>query len=336
MRIIIFGSGMSGLSMAIYAKRLKLNPIIVLKNTSNINYGESVHPGFETIFNMLKTNIDLNSSFIRTTGILDLTTKSAPTEKKFHQQDLWQGFQLERPKFDNMLIQHANQIGVKIIEIKRLESLNVDSDGKIISLTCDSQEIYGDIFIDATGRDKVLSKKYGINNRILSKKLVCAFGQFHKSENTQNQYPEFTWLKNGWKWESPISQNKLSWVILKFGDNKFKFDKKHQNSVLGYRNCTWQTSCRFVKNNLFLIGDAAFNFDPTASNGILKAFMSSIYLTSLLEKRSIKQVKSIYSDWTQNWANKNFKELNELYANQNIEIKNISSNTYDSIFTPMS
>ncbi len=321
MKTVILGAGMSGLAFAIYAKKKKLNPVLITKESNSINYGETVHPGFGCVFKLLDIPFDIEDHFFQVNGVKVYSNSNNIEQLDYHKANNWLGYQLERPKFDEILLKEAHSLGIRIIRMKRLDKLNFCSSGFISSIEIDSKVIKGSIFIDATGRNMILAKRYGIKDSKLSKKLICTYGKFPHKYLDKKNYSLFKWKSNGWLWESQINSNYRSWVFLKINERNLVSDNLYKNSINGYRNCTWKYSLESFKKNLFLIGDASFSFDPSSSNGILKAFMSSIYLINLITQFDIHKAGEIYSKWILEWIKKDYKHLIANYNNNGMDVK---------------
>jgi len=205
------------------------------------------------------------------------------------------GWHLNRARFDAMLLAQAEQAGAQVFQ-EDCRTVNVD--GTQVTAVClSSGDLTGDIYLDASGRNAVLTRSLGIGKDFNDRQVVI-WARF--TLGNASAFGHSTWLEaasNGWWYGARLPGDE---VIIAFGTDPHVaksldvYDLKNwlfqltETELLAprltqarlipdsFRITASQSYCtrQVVGENWIAIGDAATAFDPLSSAGIYKALMT--------------------------------------------------------------
>jgi flavin-dependent dehydrogenase len=219
-----------------------------------------------------------------------------------------EAFQVERAKFDDLLLRHAAESGAEVREGVSVERFSTDHDGVNVETqdeTGTKQTFRGRFLVDASGRGNVTGNQEGIRVPNPKLKKLAVFGHFERVGLDPGEPAGDTVivrLDNKWFWLIPLCvgddrhANKVS-VGLVMDRDEFAAAKKtaeeifrnfvaasppvaarlreaklvspmHVTSDFSYRNS------RFYGPRLVRVGDAAGFIDPIFSSGVFVAMFS--------------------------------------------------------------
>jgi len=211
-------------------------------------------------------------------------------------------FQVERAKFDSLLLENARENGCEIASQAKAESFS--DEGDKIRLTYrqggEAFEATADYLIDASGRDTFLGKQLNLLKSDLGlPKKFAVFAHFHhvlRYEGRAEGLISIVRLKDAWCWIIPLDKEKTSVGLVQTLDT-FKgrglspeecFEHvMKENKELRYRigkaerigpyYTTGDYTYRFYRAagpRWLLVGDAAGFIDPIFSSGVMLALRS--------------------------------------------------------------
>lgn len=211
-------------------------------------------------------------------------------------------FQVERARFDHLLLEHAESLGCEVWQDTTVEAVSVSDRGA--SLTCrhegHSREVRARWLLDASGRAAVLGRQLGLPKTDLGlQKRFAIFAHFRGVRC--NDAPRqgdiiIVRLEHGWFWIIPLDAEKTS-VGLVVSQEHFReaglsaealFEQtvatasELQNRMAAAKRVgeflsTGDYTYRFLQNagpRWLLIGDAAGFVDPIFSSGVMLAIKS--------------------------------------------------------------
>lgn len=218
-------------------------------------------------------------------------------------QNAWT-YQVERSRFDQILLDHAASAGCDVRQQARVAEVAFDGKERpVVRWEEEGREQHAagaDWLIDASGRDAFLAKKLGIGKKDIGiAKRVAVYAHFKNTRRNDGEAAgliTIVRLKEGWFWHIPLDETKTS-VGLVSPLTAFKasglepgayFEKTVQeSSELTYRfenaertgdyHVTGDYTARHEKlagPRWLLAGDAATFIDPIFSSGILVALKS--------------------------------------------------------------
>ncbi len=194
-----------------------------------------------------------------------------------------------RDKFDELIVNHAKKLGVTLFEEHSLVNLKFEDTIKVIT---DKNELEAKFVIAADGALSKTAKLAGWSEdtRYLIPALeyeVEVKPEVFERLKTEARF-DVDFIPKGYAWSFP-KKNHLSLGVASFKRSKLNL-KKIYNDYLEFLEIKAEdiiiehahgfqipVSCRkdgFVKNNVFLIGDAAGFADPITAEGISNAIYS--------------------------------------------------------------
>ncbi len=309
--VIIIGAGPAGCATAIRARQAGLSVLMFDVNPyPKVVPGETLHPGIEPIFKQLNV-LDqvLAAKFRRHLGIW--IQKDAYREFLPYGEDQngpWLGFQVDRQKFHQILQRAAMKTGISLIR-SATPSHVLRADEQVIGVEVNGSKYLAHWTIDATGRSAWLAKQLGIEEKIRSPTMKARFG-WRTDCNSEYDEPLFLFQKDGWDWQAPLGNDQVAWVELRLSEV--------EDTPTSGVDLTWKYRPDCAGPGFFLVGDAAANLDPSSSHGVLRALMSGILCSHLIEgfqqgKMTEEEVAKSYQIWLSQQFRKDEMLLHQYY-----------------------
>lgn len=213
-------------------------------------------------------------------------------------------YQVERAKFDDLLIAHAAECGCIVRERATVTDLKPSHDSVTVTYTeaGERRTVSAAWFIDATGRDALAGRLLGLPKRAtLAAKRIATYAHFRGA--FRNDGPEagnitIARLPGGWFWFIPINAEITSvGYVRRLSDSKasgLSPDDEFTHAVaqfsgvaerlraaerIGEFRTTGDYSHRFTTfaphPRVLLAGDAAGFVDPIFSSGVMMALKSA-------------------------------------------------------------
>jgi len=211
-----------------------------------------------------------------------------------------------RDSFDNLIVEESRKLGVTLLQNNKLKSLNFKEG--LINITTSEQQITAKFVIAADGALSPTAKMAGWKED--TRKLIPAL-EYEVEVPSQ----DFERLKNdvrfdidaipfGYAWSFP-KKNHLSLGVASARRTKINL-KKFYNEYLetlgitevisesqhGFQIPVAPRTDGFVKNNVFLIGDAAGFADPITAEGISNAIYSGVLVAEALIESALDTEKA--------------------------------------------
>jgi geranylgeranyl reductase family protein len=194
-----------------------------------------------------------------------------------------------RDKFDALIVEHAKKLGVTLFEEHSLKDLQFD---KNITIITDKIELQAKFVIAADGALSKTAKLAGWNEdtRYLIPALefeVEVKPEVFERLKTEARF-DVDFIPKGYAWSFP-KKNHLSLGVASFKRSKLNLKKSYSDYLEflgiktediiiehahGFQIPVGSRKDGFVKNNVFLIGDAAGFADPITAEGISNAIYS--------------------------------------------------------------
>jgi flavin-dependent dehydrogenase len=211
-------------------------------------------------------------------------------------------FQVERARFDDILLNHARNSGAEVREGWTVTSFAQAADGMAVDARDESgrvQSFHGAFLIDASGRGNLTGNQQGLKVIHPKHKKIAIFGHFEGvtvDGGTEANDTVIVRLANKWFWVIPISRQKVSvGCVMEQGEFAGAkeppaqvFDRIWKSSpamcarmghasLLGAIQTTSDFSYynrRLIAPRLLRVGDAAGFMDPIFSAGVYLAMYS--------------------------------------------------------------
>ena len=225
-------------------------------------------------------------------------------------------FQVERAKFDHVLLEHARESGCEVLQPARGVSLETDRDGVLLeyekaAAAGESAPERGVIrarwLLDASGRGAFAANRLGIPRESTQPtRRVAVYGHFRgvfRNEGKAEGHITIVRSREGWFWMIPLAGGITSvglvvpvGVVSEGGDPRAVFeaavegapevrDRMREAEPLGGLRSTGDYSWRhasFATERVVLVGDAAGFVDPIFSSGVMLALKSALRASELL------------------------------------------------------
>jgi flavin-dependent dehydrogenase len=228
-------------------------------------------------------------------------------------------YNVPRDKFDAIILQAAENAGVKIIhhrakiEVKE-NGQDIELDQKSIKAAEGFFDTKPDLIVDATGRSRYLPHLLQLESEEGDRKDTALFAHLENVEYPDEGHIHVDLHQKGWGWRIPLpGRVSLGLVVdpthlAHLGnsreeqyDNFLKEDpmlaRQTKNAtrispVLAYNNYQWKSK-QLYGNNWALVGDAAGFIDPVFSTGLFLAMDSGVKLANAIDK----DTKAAYQEY---------------------------------------
>ncbi len=210
--------------------------------------------------------------------------------------------QVERSKFDNILLEHSREAGVDVAEECMVTDYNIGKDQVVIkyrSLDLADHEATAKYLIDASGLTNFTANKEKLRHFYSTHKKLAIFGHFSDVEMPEGDHAGDILIirrERSWVWMIPLEPNKTSvglvidaadfralgkkpedvfldamqdtQAVWKRFSNAQSLDRMHVINDFSYKNET------LASPRLLRVGDASGFIDPMFSSGVLLAMTS--------------------------------------------------------------
>jgi flavin-dependent dehydrogenase len=211
-------------------------------------------------------------------------------------------FQVERSRFDNILLDHARLSGCEVWKQTRVHSVSVDADGARVSCIRGGETLQAHArwLLDASGRDALLGKHLNLPRTDLGlPKKFATFAHFRgvlRNEPPADGHITVVRLESGWCWIIPLDVEKTSVGLVqaleRFQASGKKPGENFEHTVASTNELRRRIgdavrltdyysaadyTYRYLRNagpRWLLIGDAAGFIDPIFSSGVMLAVKS--------------------------------------------------------------
>ncbi|MDZ4789345.1 MAG: NAD(P)/FAD-dependent oxidoreductase [Blastochloris sp.] len=212
-------------------------------------------------------------------------------------------FQVERAKFDHILLQHAEEQGTTVLQLAKMTSVEVDSKGVTVAYDHEgaSHKAKARWIVDGSGRTSVLGQALKVPRSDLGMpKKIAVFSHFRdvlRNDGDAGGHITIVRLEHGWFWFIPLDKDKTSvglvQTISSLKSQKLKPEESFQHAVennteirFRMKNAerleAFRTEADYTfrhnvasGNRWLLAGDAAGFIDPIFSSGVMVALRSS-------------------------------------------------------------
>lgn len=224
-------------------------------------------------------------------------------------------YQVERPRFDQILLEHAETCGVKVFQETPIQDIELNGDS-VQSISSDGQRIEFDYVIDASGQASLLANRFHSKQHDEKLLNLAAYGYFEGADHLEGADAGNILIESvdtGWIWKIPL-RNGITSVgvvadrdaslprIREIGvDEWFRTtlsQSKHVSHLLSVARLTsgisvtrdWSyCASNFSGPNYCLVGDAACFIDPLFSTGVHLAVSGGFLASALVHTRFVNE-----------------------------------------------
>jgi len=305
--VLIIGGGPSGSAAgAALARAGKTVRILEPSDFLKPRIGESLLPACNPLLKKIGAWETVKAAgFIRKYGAEFETADGETRVHNVFSEGLVEGqdstFQVERPRFDRLLLQHAVGLGCELDSTSEISRVQAHPN-HLELLTKAGERLQSRWLIDASGRRQFLGKHWKLateSNPYPSR--VAVFNHFRKVERADGPAGGniiITRQKDGWFWQIPISRETTSVGFVDLSERMRRsktrprawFDLnvkntpslakrlKHAEPIDDFKTTTDYAHMfeDFCGGRFFLVGDAATFSDPIFSSGVYLGLESAV------------------------------------------------------------
>jgi flavin-dependent dehydrogenase len=224
-------------------------------------------------------------------------------------------YHVDRARFDNELLKHAQTLGVRVIEGANVMAMTTDDAGRAsgvrVRILDKEMEFTSRFVVDASGRRGLVGKQMGLWRKDTQFDQMAVYSWF---KNVKAPSPEtndyihvhFLPIQRGWVWQIPIYEDATSVGVVVEKSVFQESGKDYEsffNDVIAMSNNTkhilseavrirdWYVEGdysykmdRFTGEGWMLVGDAARFVDPIFSSGVSVAVNSAKFAFEALDE----------------------------------------------------
>lgn len=227
----------------------------------------------------------------------------APRPGRFEGYRQRTAFQVDRSKYDKILLDHARELGCEVFEETLVRSVEHDGDRVTCLRLADGREVRAKHFVDATGHVGVLRRAMGVQRKVPTSLMNIAVWDYWNDAEWATTIGQggtrvqVLSLPNGWCWFIPISPTRTSIGFIcpleyykqsgKTPAELYEWAVSTQprvraltaNATREHRLATtndWSfVAERIYGENWFVVGEAAGFADPILAGGLTLAHESA-------------------------------------------------------------
>jgi flavin-dependent dehydrogenase len=299
--ILVAGGGPAGATIARLLAGFGFRVVLLEKRRfPRHQIGESLTPQILPILDFLGVRSQVEAAgFLRMAGHTVCWGSSQPRTSYYSPDHTRHGFQAWREDFDFLLLTHAQNGGVQVIEGTAVDSVTLGSSG-VVAHTRQGSYI-ASFFIDASGHSGILARQ-GMRQRDATFQTLALTGYWQNAANPAGIDHANTILEtysHGLVWSVPLHNGLRNVTLLidwhlgdrirQAGLEPFYYSELRQVSYvtslladarlaqpLRVFDATWYTASTFAGERFLLVGDAGLFVDPLSSEGVHKAMASAI------------------------------------------------------------
>jgi flavin-dependent dehydrogenase len=216
-------------------------------------------------------------------------------------------YEVRRSEFDNLLLRNSAAKGTQVLEGVRVTAVDFpnggdpavcaeDEDGRERRWTCR-------FFVDASGRDTLLSRKFNLKRKNPRHASAAIFGHFNNVDRRAGEYEgniSVYWFEHGWFWMIPLRDGSMSvgavcrpaylkqrkttppeflWQTIGLAHPEMRHRMRNatliDNVARATGNYSYQ-STRMRGERYIMVGDAYAFVDPVFSSGVLLGMNSGV------------------------------------------------------------
>ncbi|QOZ11655.1 NAD(P)/FAD-dependent oxidoreductase [Bradyrhizobium sp. CCBAU 51765] len=323
--IIVVGGGPAGSAAAIHARQSGLTVIVIeADGQPRRRPGETLHSGAASILEQLGVREAFEHAIGGRYGSIQVEWSTArSSDRGSIPLAAASGFHIFRDKLDAVLIERAETLSADVRRPCRALRPIV-RDQEVVGVETDSGPLEAPFVIDASGNGNWFRKSYPSRVDVLSPRLLARYGYCRVDDLRDFGSPSIKGDQSGWQWIARVSDDTLAWVSLALPGASARPVKPTALAALTDvsptrgADVTWKRADAYSGPGFFLVGDAAFQLDPAAGHGILRAMMSGIMATyqaaaAIKGRVGPDEAAQLYRGWMAEWWRRDTSALTEMY-----------------------
>ena len=216
-------------------------------------------------------------------------------------------YEVKRSEFDHLLLRNSASKGTQVIEGVRVASVDFPKDGNPVAHAIDEsgagRTYTSRFFVDASGRDTLLSGQLKLKKKNPHHASAAMFGHFRNVDRREGEFEgniSVYWFEHGWFWMIPLRDGTMSvgavcrpaylkrrtgsipeYLLQTIAIGHPEMQHRMRNAVLidnvarATGNYSYQ-STRMRGDRHIMVGDAYAFVDPVFSSGVLLGMNSGV------------------------------------------------------------
>jgi flavin-dependent dehydrogenase len=222
--VIVAGSGPAGSTAATLLAQQD-HKVLILERGKHPRFhiGESMLPLSTPVFDRLGIKWDKNQ-YLHKNGA-EFIDEHSGKQMRFSLSGQYQPYQVERARFDHMLINNAVSHGASLQQEESVTDVDIDADG--VQVTTDLGQYRTRYLIDATGRSTLMGRKQAGIERIENLGRYALYTHYRNASSAaaRDMYLsgdiKILMVDIGWIWVIPLIDNRLSiGLVVQQSDHK--------------------------------------------------------------------------------------------------------------------
>ena len=352
--VIVIGGGPAGSTAAtILAQRGRSVMLLEREQFPRFQIGESMLPYSNDVFRRIGVYDKLVAGdfFPKYGGAFVTADGKSSTVFRFDRNltpPYQRSFQVERSKFDQLLLEHSRENGVDVREQTNVTRVDL-ADGSCVHVETATGERHDARFVvDASGHGALLAHATGHREAVNSLKKIAFFAHYKnvkRDEGREGCNIIIVILRNAWFWLIPLSEEKMSVGLVIERDHAigaglsgeellertiamtpFVRDRmqnaERTSQIYARKDFSYRVS-QLVGENFALTGDAAGFLDPIFSTGVMIALTSSATVAdAIVEKLDHGSMRALrrYETKTQTAIDRYLRFIENFYRREFLEI----------------
>jgi FADH2-dependent halogenase len=306
--VIIIGGGPAGSSAACTLRKAGRKVLVLEKEKfPRFHIGESLLPYNRPIFDELGvwSKIQAAGFMVKRGAQFWMGDGSLHTRLNFSKgsfTEFPESIQVERAKFDDILLRHAEELGAEVREEALVTEHRIERESVTVKFRAKDgteHEAQAAFLMDASGLNNFTANREKLREYYPGHKKIAIFGHYSGVQMTEGEEKGDILIvrrENSWFWMIPLADDKVS-VGLVLDVNDFKalqqepqavFDdavlstKAVHDRMINARPITQghvlsdfsYTNRKLVSDRVVRVGDAAGFIDPIFSSGVMLAMNS--------------------------------------------------------------
>ena len=346
--IVVAGGGPAGATIAHQLAGFGYRVVLIEKRRfPRHQIGESLTPSILPLLDFLgvRTQVE-QAGFLRMAGHSVCWGSSRPRTAYYSSDHHRRGFQSVRADFDLILLRHARQAGVRVVEGQPVRDVRPDGEDSVLVRYGSGERIRATFCVDATGHAGIYAR-HNLRQRDSVFQTLALTGYWQNAGNPAGVDFANTLLEtyaDGMVWSVPLHTGErnitllVDWrqsrAIKRVGLHAFYTEELRKAAyVLGFLaearlprppqvfDASLYTARQFVTGRTLLVGDAGLFIDPLSSEGVRKAMASAItgavVINTLLQRPAMRpHAATLYEAGQRDTYHSHYQQSVRYYAEE--------------------
>jgi flavin-dependent dehydrogenase len=326
--VAVVGAGPAGAAASIVCAAAGLRVALLERGAfPRERPGETLHPGIEAPLRELGVLDRVQAAgFVRHEGV-EVTWDGAPRFDAYGSDEdgPWRGYQAPRDRFDALLVDRAQELGVVLHDRVRALTPKLRG-GRVVGIRTSSGFVGARCVVDAAGGGHWLARRMDLEFDERSPMLIARYGYVTGRCPVRDANPAIVADDCGWTWTARVDDGVYAWMRLDVTAGgqvaaparPAEFARLRMRGRRRGADVSWRRVVAPAGPGYVLAGDAAAVLDPASSHGVLRALLSGSHAGRLaravLSGGDEVRLGSEYARFVAAWFEHDVAKLRELYA----------------------